>query len=120
MATTCSVSRIAVSGLAQPTLKTTGANPAAALLAKVTLPATSVSDGMVCDVSTYLKTKCYGGRILGRAGTKAAKYAFDLIPSTSYTSSNMKIRVTKMTSGVLLSAANDLSGESLIVEFVGY
>ena len=120
MAITCSIVRLAHSGAPQATAGTTSINHSGTLLAAVTLPATSVSDGNVCDVSDYLQTHCYGVRILGRTVGKTVAYDIEALPSATYTSSQVKFRVRRCSTGALLTAATDLSGETFIAEFVGY
>ena len=120
MATTCTFVRLALSGAAQPTTKTTSINPSAILLAAVTMPTTSLSDGMVCDVSGYLATHCYGAGILGRTVGMSVAYSFEALPSVTYTSSQVKFVAMRRSTGELLTASTDLSGETFIVEFVGY
>jgi hypothetical protein len=120
MAQTASFVRLDHGGFPQGTSQTTSVNTSGWLLAKVTLPATSVSDGMTCDVSTYLQTHCYGVHMLGRTVGKEVDYDIEALPSATYTSSQVKFRVRRCSTGALLTAATDLSGESFIAMFIGY
>jgi len=107
-------------GYPQGAAQTTGVNTSGWLLAKVTMPATSLSDGNLCDVSTYLQTHCYGVAILGRTVGKNQVYDFEALPPASYTSSQVKFRARRCSTGALLTAGTDLSGESFIAMFYGY
>ena len=120
MAQACSYTRLAAGGFNQPTNKASTVNPSGYLIAKVTLPATSVSDGMVCDVSADLETHCYGVTLLGRTVGMEVDYDVEGLPSATYTSSQVKFRVRRCSTGAKLSAAVDLSGESFIAMFIGY
>ena len=120
MATTCSYVRLAMGGLSQPTLATTSVNPSSWLLAKVTGPATSVSDGMTCDVSADLQTHCYAVAVMGRSNLTTVAYDWEGLPPASYTSSQVAFRVRRCSTGALLTAATDLSGQSFMALFIGY
>jgi len=120
MAQTWSLTRLSLAGSPQPTLHSTGFNPSAVLVASCVGPATSVSDGMTIDLSSHLKTKCYGGRIIGIRGTVPNAIGFQVKPATTFTSSATKIFAYRRSTGAKLSAAVALTGYKFIIEFVGY
>lgn len=121
MAQTFSYTRLSVGGLPQSQINQNGTvNFSQLLFASCVGPATSVSDGMTIDLSTDLKTKCYGGYAIGRESGDTATYAIECIPATSYTSSATKLRVVRRSTGALLSAAVSLTAEKWLMVFFGY
>jgi len=99
---------------------TTGFNPRARYILSCTGPATSVSDGAVLDVSTWLQTKCYGGRIIARTGTPSPDFVHEIVPASSDAPATLKIKTKRTSTGNLISAAAVLTGEKMRVEFIGY
>jgi hypothetical protein len=121
MAQTWTATLLAQSGAPQPTYSsTTGINPSGVILCSCVGPATSVSDGSTLDLSDWLASKCYGGRILGVRGTHNPDFVHQVKPGSSWTSSALKIITKRTSTGNKISAAVALNGEKLVIEFVGY
>lgn len=99
---------------------TTGYNPHGFCDLSCTGPATSVSDGAVLDVSTWLKTKCYGGFVIGRAGTPNPDFTHEIVPASADAPATLKIKTKRTSTGALISAAVGLTGEKMRVRFIGY
>lgn len=99
---------------------TTGYNPRGFADLSCTGPATSVSDGSILDVSTWLGTKCYGGFIFGRAGTPNPDFVHEIAPASADAPSTLKIKTKRTSTGNKISAAVGLTGEKMRVRFVGY
>lgn len=99
---------------------TTGYNPHGFCDLSCTGPATSVSDGAVLDVSTWLKTKCYGGIIFARTGTPNPDFVHQVIPASADAPATLKIKTKRTSTGALISAAVTLTGEKMRVRFLGY
>lgn len=120
-AQTWDYTRNAKSGRPQPTIKASGFNPSGVLLTSLTGPTSSVQAGMlITSVVTDLATHIYGGRIIGRKGSWNANYDYVIEPASSNTAAQCKIVARMASTGAKLAAGTDLSGENLIVEFIGH
>lgn len=82
-------------------------------------PSTSVSDGMVIDLSTYLPSICVGGVCMGRTamGDQDLDVVFD--PSALFTTASPAMVVRRRSTGNLVSAGVDLTGNSWTFAFQG-
>lgn len=120
MATTWSYTRLSKSGMAQPTLKTTTVNPSAMVFVEATGPATSLSDGSaIASLASDLAAHCYGGAIIGRNVTSNIDFRHEIIFAGSNTTGSVLIKTIRPSTGALLTAATDLSGEKVRIVLYG-
>ena len=117
MAQVCTYDRLIVVPLAGATLFDSGYNATSMVIATVSGAATSVSDGMVCDFSDDLPNYAHGAIML--TGSTAVTYVWEFVIGSDADSALGAFRASRASTGLLLTAATDLSGQDFTVGVIG-
>lgn len=110
---------LAQSGEVNPVDRKTGVQRSSVVMLSCTGPASSVAAGAVIDVSSWLKSQCFGGRVIGRQGGNSAQYVHYVKPASAWAPATVKIVTQRVSDGANMTAGTNLSSEKLVVEFVG-
>lgn len=117
MAQTWAATRMNVEPIGPCVPTSASLNPTSRTLWSCTGPATSVSDGMLIAFTSDLASKILGGKIIARKrGAANVAYVHEVEVSTGFDEALVYIKSARRSTGVLLSAAVNLSSEVLYLE----
>jgi len=119
MAQAWSATRIMMTGLPGPTIKArSAAGPTAMDLHLITGPASSVSSGMAVTISSDAASRVYGAAIVGHERANSDDYEYRILMSSgasTYSTTSMKIRAIRTSTGGALSSGVSLSTQKLFL-----